>query len=67
MKKYLNEINGSSDTTEDKDLEIVQKKLSRQINREEKKKTEENEEPQYLVGWCHQVNINTTLGNRGYR
>ena len=29
MKKYLNEINGSSDTTEDKDLEIVQKKLSR--------------------------------------
>lgn len=26
MKKYLNEINGSSDTTEDKDLEIVQEK-----------------------------------------
>lgn len=25
-KKYLNEINGSSDTTEEKDLEIVQEK-----------------------------------------
>lgn len=29
MKKYLNEINGSSDTSEDKDFEIAQEKLSR--------------------------------------
>ena len=65
MKKYLNEINGSSDTTEglrnsSRKMSVYQEKyLSIHPGRytEKKKKTEGNEEPQCWVGWCRRVNI----------